>query len=382
MARLRDHKGQRCKDFFGVHLKRRCKPHDAEIRLALCVSEAFTSQKRVSKRKLEQGGRTRGGPHRELLAPYRIDIHHHFLPPEHMRRENLRVKNAHAMPREDLLTWSPDRAIAMMDANAIRTAIASISTPGIWFDRGHEAAHLAQAWNDYAAEQVARHPKRFGFFATIPLPATAAARAETTRALDQLKADGIALFTNYDGKYLGDESFVDALAGLDQRDAIVYVHPTVPAYGRPIPELLPQVIEFAFETTRAVVSLLVNGRLKQFPRIRWIFSHSGGCIPMLAGRLEHLLGRAHFSEKIPGGPRHFLQNLYFDLAGAGSPGALAALRHLMPPEHILYGSDAPFVKPHEGLAEMTQTPFSAPELSLIEHQNAERLIPRLAQDRI
>ena len=98
---------------------------------------------------------------------------------------------------------------------------------------------------------------------------------------------------------------------------------------------------------------------------------------MLAGRLEHLLGRPQFARQIPGGPRHFLQNLHFDLAGAGSPGALAALRHLMPPEQILYGSDAPFVKPQQGLAEITQTPFSSEELTLIEYQNAERLIPRL-----
>jgi predicted TIM-barrel fold metal-dependent hydrolase len=312
-----------------------------------------------------------------LPAPFRIDIHHHFLPPEHMRREGERLKNAHAMPREDLLSWSPEKAIAAMDANGIRMAIASISTPGIWFDGGRDALPLAQGWNDYAAAQVAQYPMRFGFFATIPLPATASAKAETARAFDELNADGIALFTNYDGKYLGDDSFADTLAELDRRNAIVYVHPTVPAYGRTIPELLPQVIEFAFETTRAVVSLLVNGRLKQFPRIRWIFSHSGGCIPMLAGRLEHLLGRPQFAGQIPGGPRHFLQNLHFDLAGAGSPGALAALRHLMPPEQILYGSDAPFVKPQQGLAEITQTPFSSEELTLIEYQNAERLIPRL-----
>lgn len=285
------------------------------------------------------------------------------------------------MPREHLLSWTPQRALDLMDANGIRIAIASISTPGVWFGNGREAPALARAWNDYAARQVVLRPDRFGFFATLALPDTDAALGETARALDELGADGLALFTNYDGKYLGDESFAETLAEFDRRRALVYVHPTPPAYGRPIPELLPQVIEFAFETTRAVVSLLVSGRMAQFPNIRWVFSHSGGCIPMLAGRLEHMLGRPQFAEKVPGGARDLLQRLHFDVAGAGSPGAMKALRHLMPVEQILYGSDAPFVAPDQGLSELSETTFTDAEREMIERRNAERLIPRLARNR-
>jgi len=295
-----------------------------------------------------------------------------------MRREAERVRDAHATPREDLLSWTPRKALDMMDANGIRVAIGSISTPGVWFGDGAQAPDIAHRWNEAAAEIVASHPDRFGFFATLPLPDRDATLIQTAHALDGLEADGLALFTNYDGRYLGDDAFIEQLAEFNRRGALVYVHPTAPAYPAPIPGLLPQVIEFAFETTRAIVSLLVSGRLAQFPRIRWVFSHSGGCAPMLAGRLNHLLGRPQFAQAIPGGPRAFLQGLHFDLAGAGSPGALAALCALMPLERILYGSDAPFVKPQTGLAELAQTPFSAQDLTLIETSNATRLIPRLA----
>jgi predicted TIM-barrel fold metal-dependent hydrolase len=355
----------------------RGKTRESASALALAVASGFN--RRGAQKKPGQGARARKGARTHVSQPHRIDIHHHFLPPDHMRREAERVRDAHATPREDLLSWTPRKALDMMDANGIRAAVGSISTPGVWFGDGAQAPALARAWNDYAAELAAAHPGRFGFFATLPLPAREAALAETAYALDALGADGLALFTNYEGKYLGDDAFAEQLAEFDRRGALVYVHPTAPAYGAPIPGLLPQVIEFAFETTRAIVSLLVSGRLAQFPRIRWVFSHSGGCAPMLAGRLDHLLGRPKFAEAIPGGPRAFLRNLHFDLAGAGSPGALAALRHLMPPERILYGSDAPFVKPQQGLAEMAQTPFSAQELELIETRNAERLIPRLAR---
>ena len=295
-----------------------------------------------------------------------------------MRREAEKGRGAHATARADLLSWTPRKALDQMDANQIQTAIGSISTPGIWFGDAKESGELARGWNDYAAELVTTYPRRFGYFATIPLPATDVALTEVQYALDQLHADGVALFTNYDGKYLGDQDFVEVLAELNRRATIVYVHPIAPAYGRPIPELLPQVIEFAFETTRAITSLLVNGRFLEFPNINWVFSHSGGCIPMLAGRLDHLLQRPQYEEKIPGGPRLYLQRLFFDVAGAGSPGAIAALRSLLPPEQILYGSDAPFVSAQKGLQELAESTFSPDEWALIGRANAMRLIPRLA----
>ncbi len=314
-----------------------------------------------------------------MTSPFRIDVHHHFLPPGHMAEEAKRVEGAHAMPRGKLLSWTPRHAIDIMDANGIETAIASISTPGVWFDNGSRAPALARAWNDYAAEQIAAFPRRFGLFAVLPLPDSDASLREIEYSLDVIKADGIGLFTNYDGKYPGDPAFARVFEELDRRGAVVYFHPTVPAYGRPIPGVLPQVVEFAFETTRAILSLLVSGTLTRLKNIRWIFSHSGGTTPMLAGRLEHSLERPPHGEKLPDGVRAELRKLHFDIAGASNTGALAALRDLVPATQILYGSDAPFVQAEKGLKDMAKTPFTADELRLIERDNALRLLPRLAR---
>ncbi len=315
-----------------------------------------------------------------MSTPHRIDVHHHFLPPEHMAREARRVQKAHALPRAELLSWSPQRALDIMDRNGIATAIASISTPGVWYGDGHEAPGVARDWNDYAAEQMSANPGRFGLFAAIPLPATDAALREIEHALDTLGADGIALVTNYDGKYPGDPAFAEVFEELNRRKALVYFHPTVPGYGSDtVPGLMPQVVEFAFETTRAIVSLLANGVLTRLADIRWIFSHAGGAIPMLAGRLSHTLGRPPFTERLPNGPRAELAKLHYDVAGASSTGAMAALRDLAPATQILYGSDSPFVRAEAGLADLSRTPFSADELRLIERDNALRLMPRLAK---
>ena len=157
----------------------------------------------------------------------------------------------------------------------------------------------------------------------------------------------------------------------------------MPGYGKNvIPGIMPQVVEFGFDTTRAIVSLLVSGTTARLNNIKWIFSHAGGTVPFLAGRLAHTLERPPHKEKMPNGVRHELQKLFYDIAGASNTGVLASLRDLVPASQILYGSDAPFVKPESGLKDMAKTAFSAEELRVIERDNALRIMPGLKKRKI
>ena len=308
----------------------------------------------------------------------RIDIHHHFLPPKHMEEEHARLKMAHSLSVNQLLNWSPQTAIDVMDANGIDACIASISTPGVWCGDGSQARRLSRQWNDYAAEQVAARPKRFGLFAVIPTPDVDGALKEIEYAFDVLKADGVGMLSNYDGKYPGNPDFAPVFEELNRRKAICYFHPTVPGYGGGVlPGVMPQTIEFAFETTRLITSLLVTGSFNRLNDIRWVFSHAGGTIPMLVGRLEHSLQRPQYHEALPNGVRAELQKPYYDIAGASSPSAVLPLRQLVPASHILYGSDAPFVKAEHGLHDLAECKLPADEMKLIERENALGLIPRL-----
>lgn len=308
----------------------------------------------------------------------RIDVHHHFLPPAHVAQESRRIKNAHATPQARLANWSPQRALDVMNENGIDFAIASISTPGVWFGDAKEAAGIARDWNDYAAAQTQAHPDRFGFFATLPLPAQGEALREIDRALGALQADGVALFTNYEGKYPGDVAFAPVFEELNRRAALVYVHPTFPAYGETVPGVMPHVVEFAFETARAIISLLVSGAVARYPRVRWMFSHAGGALPVLVDRLERLLETPENAQAIPQGVRAALSLLHFDIAGASSDIALAALRATVPVSQIFYGSDAPFVAPQKGIASLAQASLTDDERAAIDYGNALRLLPRLA----
>src|SRR5262249_28948884 len=118
------------------------------------------------------------------MTPQRIDVHHHVFPPEYLAAiDRLGLKEAGnggvAFP-----DWSPDASIEMMDRHGIQTAIVSVSSPGVYFGDAKFASDLARRCNEYSAGLVRDYPNRFGFFASVPLPAVDDAIAETAYALD------------------------------------------------------------------------------------------------------------------------------------------------------------------------------------------------------
>ena len=312
----------------------------------------------------------------------RIDVHHHFLPPQYIKEEHERTSYSHGtVSSSQMLAWRPSQSLEMMDANGIATAIVSQSTPGVWFGDPAAARRAARLWNDYAAGQIKSYPGRFGLFAPVPLPDIEGSLKEIEYACDTLKADGIGLVSTYDGRYLGDPAFEPIFAELNRRKAIVFVHPTVAACcGNVIPTVIPQVVEFPFDTTRTIVSLIVNGTLIKHPNIRFIFSHGGGATSILIDRLEETVGRrANSAQVTPNGVLAELRKLYYDTALATASGALAALRIMVPAGHILFGSDNPFVKATASIAEFEQTQMPEPEREGIYRRNALALLPRLAR---
>src|SRR5262245_17422685 len=144
----------------------------------------------------------------------RIDVHHHIIPPvyaEAIHRHGLQNHAGAPLPN-----WSPERSLDVMDMNGIQRAITSLTTPGAHLGGGvGQAASLARACNEYAAELRALYPERFGSFALLPLPFTEASCRETVYALDALAADGVVVFGSNDGVFLGDPRLDELMAELD-----------------------------------------------------------------------------------------------------------------------------------------------------------------------
>lgn len=308
--------------------------------------------------------------------PRRIDMHHHFAPPAWIADVTGRPLLQPANTR-----WTPELSIEDMDKGGVAAAVVSITNPGLWFGDPAQARRLARACNDYGAKLVVDHPTRFGLFAAMPLPDVDATLNEIAYAYDTLKADGIALFTSYGDKWLGNAAFKPVMEELNRRKAVVTIHPTAADCCRNLiyaPGVGPGSIEYGTDTTRAIMGVAFSGDAARFPGIRFIWSHAGGTVPFLAGRIEGAASSAR--EALPNGFTAELKKFYYDVAGAANRGALASLLQLVAPTQIVFGTDFPpggtSAAVAKAIAEVGL--FSDGDLRAIDRQNAVRLLPRFA----
>jgi predicted TIM-barrel fold metal-dependent hydrolase len=270
-------------------------------------------------------------------------------------------------------------AIDYMDRHGIAAQVVSVSDPGLWFAPPMAAGAIARDSNEFGAELVQTHPTRFGALALLPLPDVDGAVAEVAHALDVLGLDGVSLVTSYDGLYLGDPSLDPVLAALDERGAYVMIHPSTP---KDLPDLgIPAaIVEYTFDTTRAVTNLVWKGALERFPNIRWALSHAGGAAPFLAYRITGLAGMHVRPESAPWQPA--FSRLFYDTALAPVRPALISVLEVAPRSQILFGSDFPFtdfLSPHEGdVQPQLASVFDTEGLEAVGRHNALAQFPRLA----
>ena len=335
--------------------------------------------------------------------PRRIDVHHHFTPPTYL--EFTRMYNqgggggrggggggqgGPGRGGSAYTGWTLAEDMDDMGKSGTQTAILSLTTPGLWFAPNEAIRKVVRECNEYAAKLRVDHPGRFGSFASIYPPDTEGALKETAYALDTLKAEGIALYSNYRDKWLGHEDFNPVYEELNRRKAVVYVHPIEGACCMNlVKDVGDTVIEYGADTTRTIASLILSGSTTRYPDISWIFSHGGGMMPYVIERLVSgvmtevvpgIVTKGQGSNppaKVPKGVLYELRKMYYDTAQASNPVAMGALRKVVPVSQIVYGTDYWYRSAAEtsrGL--MTNGVFSADELKAINRGNAERILPR------
>jgi predicted TIM-barrel fold metal-dependent hydrolase len=168
------------------------------------------------------------------------------------------------------------------------------------------------------------------------------------------------------------------LEELNRRKAVVYVHPLVAACcGRLNVGAFPAVIEVPHDTTRTVTSLLLSGSFARYRDIKWLFSHAGGTVPMLAGRIDAFYGQSPKVKEIaPEGIFAELARQHYDTANSTSVPTMTALLKLVPVSQVTYGTDYPYF-PLDQNKNLDKFGLSIADVKAIESGNAARLIPRL-----
>jgi predicted TIM-barrel fold metal-dependent hydrolase len=308
-----------------------------------------------------------------------IDTHHHMLPEFFFEATNEKANPVGGLKPQ---AWTIEGSLAFMDKLEIDIAVTSISTPGIQLPDRRASRKLARKCNDFAAMLVAKYPKRFGALASIPMPNMDDAIEETCYALDVLKLDGVALFTNSQGIYLGDERMKPLFHELQRRKATVFVHPN--ASPDPVAHVLgltDNLIDFPGDTTRAIAQLHYGGTFAETPDVNYVFSHAGGTAPYLAGRFAivdemKIMG----DSSVTGTSAETFRRLYWDTALAWTDPVLNHLRHIAGMGKVVFGTDYPYVRNDlavKGKLRIKSNPeLSAAEKKQVFGGNALELFPR------
>lgn len=312
-----------------------------------------------------------------------IDVEHHFYPPKFLaeRREAL-IKYSPGFPH--VVEWTKSRSLEEMDRSGTAASIVSMGPPGLWLGDLEQSHRLTMVINEYGAEMVRDDPGRFGLLAALPLPDVDFSLKQIEYAYDVLKADGIGLMSNYDNRWPGHADFAPVFEELNRRKAVIFVHPTTARdVGDLLPEPAPPILEFLFDTTRAIASLLYSGTFARCPDIKWIFPHGGGTVPYLVDRFVMWANAKKndptLSARIPNGVEYELKRLYFDVVSVCNEVSMAALLKFVPTTQLMFGSDMPFVTISHGkrALDTVRPMMSETEFHEIEYGTAHRLFPRL-----
>ena len=310
-----------------------------------------------------------------------IDLHSHAITKGYL--DYIKANGAEMDEGFPIPTWDAEQHIAFMDKAGIHTAVLTMPAPQPWFGDAKASVAVCRSYNEECAALKARYPGRFMFCAALPLPNVDAAIREAVYALDTLKADGIKLATNVNGQYLGVPELDTLFSVLNERGAVVILHPHRPEpVNRQVMQQTPLAMqEYLSETTRAVANMISRNVLARYPQVKVVVPHCGAYLPLAVPRMKSLTAVMQANKMV--GEIDWqanLNSLYYDLAGAHSPEVIRMMLTITTPDHLLYGSDYPYVAPQvlvNGLQRMQQYLTDEPDLEpykeMILYKNALKL---------
>ena len=304
-----------------------------------------------------------------------IDMHSHIITPEFvssLEREGRLMDEGFPLPKYDV-----ESHLRWMDEAGVQTSVLTLAAPQ------PTSADVVRQTNESAARIKKEHPGRFLFCAALPLPDVSKALEEAKYALDVLKADGIKLATNVGGQYIGAPELDTLFAFLNERKVVVILHPHRPEpVNRQVMQQTPLAMqEYLAETTRAVTNMVSRNVFARYPQLKVVVPHCGAYLPLAVPRMKSLTPVMQANKMV--GEIDYeanLRALYYDLAGAHSPEVIRMLLTITTPDHLLYGSDYPYVAPQvltQSLARMKQYLSDEPDLAPVREkilcQNANQI---------
>ena len=294
-----------------------------------------------------------------------IDIFNHFMPRAYLDRLASLVPDhvaVTAFPRLKTLV-DVDARLRLLDRfDDLRQVLSLANPPLELIATPAQAAELARVANDALANICRRHPDRFpAFIASLPMNNLDAALDEIDRAVTQLGACGIQVFTNVAGRPLSEPAFRPIFRAMVKHDLPVWVHPVRgPQFADYASETASEnEIWFSFgwpyETTACMTRLIYSGIFDELPTLKIVTHHMGGMIPYFAGKIRLGFRQIFFGtpEQNPVAqeaglkkpPLDYFKMLYADTA-LGEEAPTRCGHAFFGTGNCLFATDAPFDAEH------------------------------------
>jgi aminocarboxymuconate-semialdehyde decarboxylase len=320
------------------------------------------------------------------------DIHCHFVPEGFFRFAQARDEFAIKVKRREgevidldirgmhfglnTTFFDMQKQVERMARDDVERAILSQATPFIDYHLDAKlAVEAARVFNDALAGAIAPDRTRFGGWALLPMQDAAAAAAELRRCVRDLGFVGGHIASNVRGVYLHDASFEAIFRAAVDLNVPLFVHPADPLGKDRTKEFeLTVVAGYLFDSTINILKMICSGFLDSWPGLKLVCAHAGAFSPALRARMQRevdtnpLLGR---TLKMPVGD--YLRRLYFDTI-CFEPEILRYVAGVVPVEHLLLGSDAPFPLGEPNPVSFVRNALPADQAELILNHNFDRLM--------
>jgi predicted TIM-barrel fold metal-dependent hydrolase len=331
----------------------------------------------------------------------KIDCFPHILPRRYFERLQAEAPaTGHLMKRMRNIPvlFDLDRRFAIMDQYADYVQVLTLASPPLEEAAGPELSPaLARLANDEMAALVARYPERFpAFVASLPMNNPAAALQELERAIGDLGATGVQIFSNVAGKPLDAPEFEPIFGRMAEHDLPIWLHPTrTPAVADYAGEMRSMydiwwTFGWPYETSVAMTRLAMSGLFDRYPNLKCITHHCGAMIPYFEGRAGPGMDQLGTRSEDPADaaalgrlqrrPVDYFRLFYGDTALFGSSAGLECGLSFFGAEHVLFGTDMPFDPEggpgfiRETIAAIERMRATDEERRLIYEGNARRLL--------
>jgi aminocarboxymuconate-semialdehyde decarboxylase len=237
------------------------------------------------------------------------------------------------------------RRLADMDRMGVDIQVVSPSIlhQCTYFAPPEEALKMERLGNERVAEMVSRHPDRLVGLGSVPLQDAMLASEELQRCVDELGLKGVIISSHVNGMEVGEGRFHPFWAKAEALGAAIFIHPA----GSPDPRMrrhrllitLGQPLEEAF----AQSSLVYEGVMDAYPKLKIVFAHGGGFLPFYTGRhdMDYRFGRG--GAHLKGDFSSYLPRFYYDTV-LFNPDMLEFLLTKVPASHVILASDYPFAE--------------------------------------